>query len=257
MGNLKTITENQLVEIDDLKAKQETKALTVKQEEKLESLEKKLKASNSKRVSDILPETCKTYVKGWLKGKIYNKRKDITNKYLRKGIQKEDTAINMLMEHYNLPWNCKNVERRYNEHMEGECDLYYPNIIYDTKCSFDCFTFPLFDKKLTERHDYYYQGQVYMDLWNVKKYAVAYVLTNTPHDIVDQEIRRRTYGMTNESQIECLAKEIVEYHNYDGIEMSKRIKLEEFDYDSSVIQRIVARVELIRKYITELTGVSA
>ena len=254
MGQLKSITDKQISELHGLEVKRDSKGLTVKQEEKLELLQKKLMASQSAKPSDKLPETCKSYIKEWIKGKVYNKRKDIDNKYLQKGIQCEDEAINILMDYKNLPWNCKNEERRENDYMTGECDLLYPDMIYDTKCSFDCFTFPLFKTKLRTNHDYYYQGQVYMDLYKVKKYTVAYVLVNTPAGIIEKQIARESYGLGTGDANKVFDR-VVAYHSYDKVDMSKRVKCFEFDYDDSVIQRIVARVELCRRYINELIGV--
>lgn len=253
MGQLKGITDKQIEELNSLEVKQSTKGLTAIQEKKLDTLKKKLEASKSSKASDILPETAKSYLQEWIKGQIYNKRKDIDNKYLQKGIQCENEALDLLMEYKNLPWNCKNEERRSNEYMTGECDLLYPDMIYDTKCSFDCFTFPLFKEKLRENHDYYYQGQIYMDLYGVKKYTVAYVLCNTPAGIIEKQIARESYGLCTEEANKVFDR-VVAYHSYDKVDMSKRIKCFEFGYDESLIQRIVSRVELCRRYIKEITG---
>ena len=253
MGQLKGITEKQISELNELEVKKSNKGLTAIQEKKLETLKKKLADSKSAKASDRLPETAKTYLQEWLKEQIYGRRKDISNKYITKGIQSEDEAIDLLMQYKDLVLNSKNTERRENEHMTGECDLLYPEMIFDTKCSYDCFSFPLFKTELRTNHDYYYQGQVYMDLYGVKKHTVAYVLCNTPADIVEQQIRRESYGLDTEQKNKVFDR-VAAYHSYDRIDLSKRIKCFEFDYDDSVIQRIVSRVELCRKYIEELIG---
>ncbi len=253
MGNLKTITDTQFADMRKLEAREEVKPLTTKQEEKLTGLQAKYEKSINAKPSDKLPETAKTYIKEWIKEQLYGRRKDISNKYLRKGIDGEDEAINLLMEYKDLTWNSKNEVRKSNEHMTGECDLLYDDRIYDTKCSYDCFSFPLFQSEIRPNHDYYYQGQVYMDLYGPRNFTVAYVLVNTPADIVEQQIKRESYGLNEEGSNKVFER-VAAYHCYDKIDMRNRIKCFDFTYDESVIQRIVARVELCREYIKEITG---
>jgi hypothetical protein len=82
------------------------------------------------------------------------------------------------------------------------------------------------------------------------------VLVNTPADIVEKEINRKSYGLDTE-QANKVFDRVVANHSYDKIPMDKRIKRFDFTYDESVIQRIVARVELCREYIKEITGVAS
>lgn len=255
MGRLQTISENQIAEMRSLE--QKTTALTARQETLLPSLQVKYKKHQSAKPSDKLPETAKTYLQEWIKEQVYGRRKNIDSKYLDKGNACESEALNMIMEYYDMPFGYeKNTVRKENDHMSGECDLHVErlDLIVDSKCSFDCFTFPLFKQgPIRPNDDYFYQGQVYLDLWKVKNYALCYVLTNTSEDIVGKEIYYKTKGMLDHPA-GLLADKIRESHRYDHVPMDKRIKRFDFTYDESVIQRIVARVELCRKYITEITG---
>lgn len=255
MGSLKTITDKQVSRIHELETKKQDKGcLTAKQDTELETLKEKYKKSQSAKPSDKLPEGAKTYVKEWIKEQVYGRRKDISSKYLDKGNQCEDDALNMIMDEYGLPFGYgKNTEWRENEHMTGECDLYIDKVdlIIDSKCSFDCYTFPLFKTELRVNDDYFYQGQIYMDLWKVKNYALCYVLTNTPDDIVKKEVEYKTKDL-HDFEKEQMRLLIEQSHKYDHVTMDKRIKRFDFTYDESVIQRIVARVELCREYIKEI-----
>jgi len=258
MGSLNTITDNQLAEMRKLEAKEEVKPLTTPQETKLAGLLVKYEKSINAKPSDKLPETAKTYLKGWIKEQVYERRKDISSKYLAKGNECEEEALNMIMTHYNMPFGySKNLFRKENEHMTGECDLDIDllDLIIDSKCSFDFSTFPLFKNELRVNDDYYYQGQVYLDLWKRKNYALCYVLVDTPKSIVDNEVKYKCpagrYEYDDRIEVE---RNIRESHKYDKIPMDKRIKRFDFTYDESVIQRIVARVELCREYIKEITG---
>ena len=154
------------------------------------------------------------------------------------------------MEHYNLSWNRKNEDYFSNDYMTGTPDLIYPGVVFDTKCSFDMSTFPLFETDIDK--DYWWQLQGYMELINVQKAGLVYVIVNTPDHLVDMEIRKKTYGMVAEYDIEQKAEQVRRYHNYDNIEMKYRLKRYDFDRDEQAMEAVKERVMMCRKYIKEL-----
>lgn len=219
-----------------------------------ESMKTKIKELNEKKTTvKGLPKGCKTYLKTWVKEQIYGRRKEVTSKYMDKGNICEDEALRMLMEYYNLPFGYEKNEVYYeNEYMTGTPDLDYPDTVYDSKCSFDMSTFPLFETDIDK--DYWWQLQGYMELLNKPKAGLVYVLVNTPDHIVDMEIRNKTYGWVHEAMIKKKAEEIRAFHNYDDIEMKYRIKKYDFLRDEQAIMAVQERVTMCRKYITELVG---
>jgi hypothetical protein len=241
------VTANQEETIAKLQAKpNEGKgAITAKQSEDLAALLEK------KNTVKTLPKTCKTYLEGWVKEQIYKRRKEVTSKYLSKGNQCEDKAIRMLIDYYDLGYNEKNEQHFENDYMTGTPDLFYPSIVFDTKCSYDMSTFPLFETEINK--DYWWQMQGYMELLNINNAGLVYVLVNTPDHIVDAEIRQKTFGMVNEIEIYNKAEEIRSYHNYDNVNMEYRIKRYDIKRDEQAMEAVKDRVMLCRRYINEIT----
>lgn len=178
--------------------------------------------------TETLSETTKTYVYEWLKESIYGVRKEIKNKYLTKGLKLEDTAIDKAIEWLDLPFTLKNEQFFENNYFCGTPDLIVDGVVYDTKCSWDCFTFPLFEKDIPTK-DYFYQLQIYMHLTGCKKSTLVYVLLNTPDELTYEE-----------------------KHNYDSLDKKYRIKTFDVDYDAEVIEKLQNKVLQVREFINQL-----
>jgi len=178
--------------------------------------------------TEILSETTKTYVYEWLKEKIYGVKKEIKSKYLNKGLKLEDTAIDKSIEWLDLPFAIKNELFFENDYFCGTPDLIVDGVVYDTKCSWDCFTFPLFENDIPSK-DYFYQLQIYMELTGCKKATLVYVLLNTPDELTYED-----------------------KHNYDSVDKKYRIKTYEINYDSEVIEKLKTKVVQVREFIKTL-----
>jgi hypothetical protein len=176
---------------------------------------------------ELLSKTTKTYLQEWLKEQIYGVEKEISNKYLEKGISMEDEAIDAAINWLNLPFNMKNEEYFNDEYFQGTPDLIYPDFIIDIKNSWDCWTFPLFESEIPTK-DYYYQLQVYMHLTGIKKAKLVYILLDTPETKANAAI------------------------TYVDVDIKYRHKVYEFDYDEEVIKELQKRVENAREYINSL-----
>ena len=182
--------------------------------------------TNARSKSELISETTKTYVKEWLIEKIYGIRKEIKSKYLTKGLKLEDTAIDKAIEWLDLPFTLKNEKFFEDDFFCGTPDLIVNDVVYDIKCSWDAFTFPLFDKEIPDIN-YKYQVNVYMHLTGKKKAKVVYILLNTPEEISKYD----------------------ESYNYDNMDKKYRIKTFEFDYSEEVIADLQQRVTNIREYL--------
>lgn len=179
--------------------------------------------------TELLSETTKTYLHEWAKEQIYGVRKNINSKYLTKGIELEDQAIDKTIEWLDLPFAIKNEQFFENEFFTGTPDLIVGDVVYDTKCSWDCFTFPLFDKEIPTKN-YFYQLQVYMELLGLKEAKLVYVLLNTPENLPSWEDK----------------------HNYNSLDKKYRIKTFEVNYQPEVIDQLKEKVILANQYLQTL-----
>jgi hypothetical protein len=184
--------------------------------------------TNSKKEGE-LSKTTLSYVDEWLKSKIYGVNKDISSKYTEKGHRCEDNAIDFVSDQFG-EFMIKNEEYFQNDFLTGTPDIITKDEIIDIKNSWDCFTFPLFEKELPNK-DYYYQLQAYMYLTGKRKAKVVYVLMDTPEDLL---------GYYNK---------VVSYQNIDS---KYRIKVFEVEYSEEVIKAIRERVNEIQEYINKL-----
>ena len=182
--------------------------------------------TNPRSKSELLSQTAKTYCETWLKEQIYGRRKEIYNKYLQKGLDMENEAIALVEDHYNYDFLIKNEKHFANNFLTGTPDLILPDCIRDTKCSWDCFTFPLFESKLDK--GYYWQMQGYMALVGRDVAYVDYVLVDTPEEL--------------DSNAE----------SYRMIDVDYRVKSFKVERNDTDIKAITERVKLCRDYINSL-----
>jgi len=198
------------------------------------SEEFRIRASAGGQISGIkgLGKTGETYIKSWVKERIYGRRKHLSNKFLDKGNACENQAIDFLSkELFDGAMMFKNEEFFRDDYFTGTPDIIFNGSILDVKCSWDAFTFPLFEKELPTK-DYFYQMQIYMELTGLKRAEVIYCLMNTPEDLIYSESPKD--------------------HNYDSIEPQFRLKRFEVLKDEKVIEKLKERVLEARNYIKGL-----
>ena len=130
-------------------------------------------------------EAIKTYI-----NTKYDRFEPITSKYLEKGNEGEQTAIEMF-NRITINSLVKNDERLSNEFFTGECDLLSGDLVTDIKCSWSLQTF--FESKFYGDKDYEYQLRTYMNLWEVKNSAVAYCLIDMPDMMLLSELERKSF----------------------------------------------------------------
>lgn len=179
---------------------------------------------NPKKKDALLAQTTITYLQEWAKERIYGMRKEITSKYITKGLDYEDMAIDKTIEWLDLPFTLKNTKKFEDDFFTGEPDLIIGDTVLDIKNSWDCWTFPLFDTEIPT-DDYYYQLQIYMHLTGLKKAKLVYVLLDTPETKYEMPI------------------------SYDHVDKSKRIKVFEIEYSEAVIEMLKEKVLKCRTYL--------
>lgn len=195
-----------------------------------------------------LSETAKTYCEDWLKSQLYPTKKDIKSKYLTKGNEVENDAIIYAAQALQLGFVEKNTQRISNDFCQGECDIITTGAIHDIKCSWDCYTFPLFESVLPEK-DYFWQLQGYMWLYSKSEASVIYCLMDMPEKQLNKEAFYRYGNEITKEQYEALKAQ----YTYEGLDDKLRIKQFKFAYEPEKIEQIKERVQLCRQYIQTLT----
>lgn len=180
--------------------------------------------TNPRSKSEMISQTCISYLEQWAKEQIYDTEKKIKSKYLTKGIEVESAAIDYYSEVKGLGFLLPNTDFFKCNFCMGTPDLIHDGIVYDFKSSWDCFTFPLFQTQPDK--DYWGQLQIYMHLTGERKAKLVYTLQNTPDELEWDELK-----------------------DYTNISPEYRIKEFEFEYDENYIESVYDRVMICREYI--------
>lgn len=129
----------------------------------------------------------KTYIRELAAQEIFGVDFEVSSKPIEKGIECEDIAIDLLNQVRGLALS-KNVERKTNDFITGECDLFDKENRrgHDIKCSWSIATFPI---SQTDCEDKLYEWQMrgYMALWDADEWEVNYCLVDTPDRLIGFE----------------------------------------------------------------------
>lgn len=186
-----------------------------------------------------ITETAKSAVREIVKFDLFGYESFEGNKYTQKGNDLEDQAIKLSGLKRGLPLK-KNTERRENDLITGECDVYIPSrrLIIDTKCSWDIGSHPFFldeaeDKAKKAGYDIQMQG--YMWLWDCEEAQIDFVLLPTPLDLI------KSYE--NAEKFVDLVEQIPQ---------QKRITTVVIKRDEKIIERIKERIPKAQEYYLKL-----
>lgn len=247
------LTNNQIKRLDELHKRKVDELNGVPKVKPLtENMEKELVYLIDKRDNPELPEGAKTYCKEWLVSELTGKRKEIDSKYLTHGIELEPLAIERAAKYYNIDL-VKNEEFLENEFMHGTFDTATDEMVIDTKCSWDAFTFPYFMEEPPKK--YVDQLQCYMHLTGKKKASLVYCLENGTPDEIERLSWKLSKKEAKQLGVEFEEPEMKHWDeaekqlNYDHLPESMRIKVFEFEYDAEFIKALEARVIECREYI--------
>ena len=181
---------------------------------------------------DELTEGAKTYLRTIAKQTVYGFNEVISSKYMDKGIQCEDAAIEL----YNNVFftnHVKNKERLTNDFITGECDILVPKKeVIDIKCAWSLATFPATSEEvaaIAKKSGYDWQGRAYMWLYDVPSFRVAYAMVSTPEELIKYEQ--------------------IELHEVDQIDPNLRITTFTIERDASLEEKIKVKVLAAREYI--------
>jgi hypothetical protein len=210
------------------------------------------KSSNTIHLSD----TCKKkLVQIYCTAKTGRER-EIVSKYLEKGIGVEEKEITLISKIDNA-FYVKNTVRKYNEFIEGECDVdNSPIDIQDAKASWDA---PSFYDRTVEEPDsnkiYWYQGQCYMELYDCDNYKIRHCLVNTPTQLLEDEKTRALYKIGSDKKDTELYRKICEEIDFNGtfddIPDVERVFTKSFTRDREAYQRLVERIKECRRWLNQ------
>jgi hypothetical protein len=206
---------------------------------------------DSRSKNEVLSKTAKTYIEKVFKEKEFGYYENISNKYITKGLQNEDEAIELAAEVLNWDFILKNETRFKNDFVVGEPDILSDTLLADIKCSWNLDTFPMFENELPNKM-YYWQLQTYMFLTGHRTSELVYCLTNTPQLVVEDEVRREHWKLNLIDEDVLVRQAIEQKHNFDHIPNELRVKRFIVEYNEADIEKLKQRIEVAREYYQEL-----
>ena len=183
--------------------------------------------------------------------------KEISNKYLEKGIINEVEGIKLagkVLGWLDIDTNKPKV-RLYNDYVVGEPDVNEGDVLADIKNSYDAFTFPYGSSEIPTKA-YEYQLLAYLWLTGKKRASLVYTLTDCPEYIINDEVNRLVWKNTANPKYATLSQDEIEQAVEDKVRQSltfsdkipaeKRVKEYIVEYTDEAIEKIKERIELAR-----------
>lgn len=186
--------------------------------------------TDAKEKGEPLSKGAKTALECMAKEYVYGFHEVISGKYMDKGIIVEDESIALYNSVFFTDYK-KNTERRTNEWITGECDIFTGSKIIDIKSSWSLATFPATSAAGIDK-GYEWQLRAYMMLWNVDEAEIAYCIVNTPDELIKYEQE--------------------ELHYVDHIDEALRVTIVPYQRDRELEDKIKFKVEAARKYLESL-----
>lgn len=227
-----------------------------------------------KNKSEVIGETCKKHLIDVFIAEKYGRRKQLENKWLKKGIAVENESIRLFNSLHDKKYK-KNTETIKNDYIIGTPDI-IGDIIGEAKSSYDIWTF-LNAKHSKLDKDYYWQTQGYMWLTGLKSAKLFYALCNSPVEEILEEKRRLAWKLksideeTDEYIEQCKRIERnsiydIELFKYDNpyydfhiepsewvydIPKAERLHVVDIPYDQQAIDKLKKRIEDCREWMNQ------
>ena len=147
----------------------------------------KLMTEPRSKSEGVLSVGAKTYIRELAAQEIFGVEFEISSKAIEKGIEVEGDSIDLLNSARGLSL-FKNTERKSNDFITGECDLFDSDAKrgHDIKSSWSIATFPITVADCEDRL-YEWQMRGYMALWDADEWEVNYCLVDTPDRLIGFE----------------------------------------------------------------------
>lgn len=219
-------------------------------------IEQKSVTANARLQQDevFLSEGCETHlIDIYISNEFGRSSRDIKSKYLEKGIKQEDIGILSYGVVKGKVFE-KNTRRLDDGFIMGEWDFDEPEIVYDTKCSWDIWTFYRNIKFINNSRScpYFPNMQGYMKLLDKPKSKVVYTLVDTPKNLIEAEKKKLLYGFIgSEEDYANACDELEKNMVYSDIPINRRIIEIPIDRDEDYISNIQKMVIAARKYLND------
>ncbi len=189
---------------------------------------------------------------------IYNKKvaaKGDALSFLKKGTDMEGEAIELLSKIDKHPYTLitENIE---NDYLLGRCDIFCPekDKVIDTKLSWNINAFLKARTSPLDRK-YWYQMQGYMELYNVNKADVVFLLLNTPPELIEREkvklLNRFMIGEIDRDKYEVDIENLESAFTYSNLPMKKRYFRYTLTREPQIFEKVYKKVEKARIWLQE------
>ena len=201
------------------------------------------------KTKGTLGKTAETYLKNWMLEQVFNRKKEISSKYMEKGSIMEDESIDFISAFTGLPPLEKNQTFFEDDFMNGTPDIITESLLIEVKNSWDCFTFPYFDNSCPNS-DYYWQVHGYLHLTGKSAAKLIYVLSDTPLHLIEKECywHCQRNGLDFEDELPLWVAKMT----YSDVLPDDKIRIFDIQRNDEDIQRIIERVKLCREFINNL-----
>lgn len=228
----KPLSQSSLKMLNDyiLRHKGEGRPLTEKQKETLIDLQYKEIQSKKYKLSDASKRELSKIVYATQ----YGRTTELNSNQITKGLEVEKECRDILSRVTGL-FLTSSEERKSNKWVTGKIDIEPNEVISDIKATY---SWESFSKILESSANEIYlrQGDSYMDLWGRDNFLLCHILTDTPFNIIDREIKSLDYkhnilnieGDVRDSNIDDVKKVITNH-------IFSRKSLEEYCQESSII----------------------
>lgn len=181
---------------------------------------------------ETLSVGAKTYLKKYAREFLFSYSPDFSSPPMRKGNMCEQDSIDLYNKVF-LTRHTKNTERRQNEFLTGECDIYEPaKRTKDIKTSWSLETFPILSE---DCHNplYEWQGRAYGLLWpDVEGHEVAFCMVSTPEELIRYE--------------QMAIHEVAHHHP------AKRVTTIYYPRDEALDRKLEAKCRAAQKYLAQI-----
>jgi len=192
--------------------------------------------TDPKEKPEVLSKGAKTYLEKIAKEYVYGFNQVISGKEMEKGLIVEDESIALYNSVFFTSYT-KNTERRENEWITGECDIFTGQKIIDIKSPWSLATFPATSAAASaacKERGYDWQMRAYMMLWDVDYAEVAFCMVNTPDELIKFEQE--------------------ELHYVDHISEMLRVTIAPFQRDKALEDKIKLKVEAANEFLEHLVN---
>lgn len=215
--------------------------------------------TDSRVKGDVLGETCKAHLMECYIERVYGRTKEITNKYIDKGIQCEEDSLT-LYSRVTKRFYKKNTQVFENDYLIGTPDVLTEDDVIEIKTSWDIFTFHKVLHKAINK-DYSWQVQGYMELTDRNRAKLVYCLVDATPQMVEDAKKKLAWQFStidtgsvelNPAYIAACA-EVDKSMTFQDIPMEERYIQITIDRDKKLMGTAKARMDECRAFLNKLT----